>query len=196
MFASQFAERMYLAIVLSIGAIPFGIAVVWLIRVLRSPAPPAGGDDCRAVFAGLNKTGLKAFFLLYLVCSPLCWLPWRFVSCRPQPGGGCATRGRWIGFSPRTWFASAALALVLVAYFGSYAWLSRRGMREVEQFDTDGFFYVPLHDILATEDLTQHHRLAAFYAPANLIDQRLFRGVLVRCVIFRLSFDPTSGTPE
>ncbi|MGE0610325.1 MAG: hypothetical protein AB7O62_24770 [Pirellulales bacterium] len=36
----------------------------------------------KAIFAGLNQTGLIAFIILLLVCLPLCWLPWVIKSCK------------------------------------------------------------------------------------------------------------------
>ncbi|MGC4006629.1 MAG: hypothetical protein QM811_27305 [Pirellulales bacterium] len=39
-------------------------------------------DDNKAVFAGLNVTGLILFIVLLLFCIPLCWLPWVIGSCK------------------------------------------------------------------------------------------------------------------
>ncbi len=36
----------------------------------------------KAVFAGLNQTGVIAFIILLLVCFPLCWIPWVVSSCK------------------------------------------------------------------------------------------------------------------
>ena len=33
-------------------------------------------DEYKAVFAGLNQTGMIVFIVLVLVCVPLCWIPW------------------------------------------------------------------------------------------------------------------------
>jgi hypothetical protein len=32
-------------------------------------------SDNKAVFAGLNQTGLIVFILLIFLCLPLCWIP-------------------------------------------------------------------------------------------------------------------------
>lgn len=36
----------------------------------------------KAVFLGLNQTGVVAFIVLILVCLPLCWLPFVIDSCK------------------------------------------------------------------------------------------------------------------
>jgi hypothetical protein len=39
----------------------------------------------KAIFAGLNQTGLISFILLLLLCFPLCWLPFVLDSCKGVP---------------------------------------------------------------------------------------------------------------
>jgi hypothetical protein len=39
----------------------------------------------KAVFAGLNQTGVIVFILLILLCLPLCWLPFLIDSCKGVP---------------------------------------------------------------------------------------------------------------
>ena len=83
----------------------------------------------------------------------------------------------------QTWKPQFSLRLILVlcvvfgllfAYAGSYYRISRRGMREAEEFGLAGFLYIPFREAAATHDLTRHYWLRRFYAPANLIDQRAF----------------------
>jgi hypothetical protein len=64
----------------------------------------------------------------------------------------------------------------LVPYVGSYAYLSRRGMREAEAFQRQGFLYFSLHEQGTTPEaaVARHYRLVRFYAPINLADQFLF----------------------
>jgi hypothetical protein len=40
----------------------------------------------KAVFAGLNQTGLIVFIVLLLLCFPLCWIPWLVDSMKGEPG--------------------------------------------------------------------------------------------------------------
>ncbi len=39
----------------------------------------------KAVFAGLNQTGMIMFIVLVLVCLPLCWIPWLIDSMKGEP---------------------------------------------------------------------------------------------------------------
>jgi hypothetical protein len=39
----------------------------------------------KAVFAGLNQTGLIVFIVLIFVCLPICWLPWVIDSMKGEP---------------------------------------------------------------------------------------------------------------
>ncbi len=83
---------------------------------------------------------------------------------------------RWYQFSLRSLLLGAVLLNLFFSYVGSYYQLSRRGVREGELRDMEGFFYTPVDDIMATRELTRHHRLSAFFAPANWIDVHLFGG--------------------
>lgn len=38
----------------------------------------------KAVFAGLNQTGLIVFILLIFLCLPLCWLPFVIDSMKGE----------------------------------------------------------------------------------------------------------------
>jgi hypothetical protein len=82
------------------------------------------------------------------------------------------TRLRW------GWILALFVVLpLLIAYVGSYAYLSRRGMREAETWGFKFFFYVPLDDPdLRKNDLTKQIRLVTFYAPVNWIDRTLLNG--------------------
>ena len=81
---------------------------------------------------------------------------------------------RWLRFSLRTLFALIATASLLMAYVGSYYWLSRRGMEQAKVMQSPGFLYVTWEEAAATRDLSWHRMLAQFYAPLNLIDQKAF----------------------
>ena len=61
--------------------------------------------------------------------------------------------------------------LVLVAYIGSYAYLSRRGMREAREYNSEGILYMSFQDVEQSHDLTRHHRLRILFMPLNIIDQ-------------------------
>ena len=80
------------------------------------------------------------------------------------------------------------VTLVLVlAYVGSYVFLSRRGIREAKEFGVEGFMYVACSKTGESEDLTRHFALVAFYAPLNWIDRELFGGEdPCECVASRL----------
>jgi len=77
-------------------------------------------------------------------------------------------------FSLRQVLLLFVLVALLFSYVGSYYRLSRRGMREAAEFQIKGFLYAPANDVFASHDLSTHHRLAVFFAPANSIDRGLF----------------------
>jgi hypothetical protein len=85
--------------------------------------------------------------------------------------------------------AAALYLLVLFApYLGSYAYLSRRGMREAQQYGMKSFLYMPAQEATGYEEMRRHYRLAAFFAPVNELDQALFGAdAPVRCIYFGLS---------
>ena len=77
---------------------------------------------------------------------------------------------------------------LLMAYVGSYAYLSRRGMREAEEYRFNQFLYISVDEALETEDLSRHHKLAEFYAPLNWVDQTFLNAKgPVQGLLFRLS---------
>ena len=39
----------------------------------------------KAIFAGLNQTGVIVSIILLIVCFPLCWLPWVIDSMKGNP---------------------------------------------------------------------------------------------------------------
>jgi len=39
----------------------------------------------KVVFAGLNQTGLITFVVLFLLCFPLCWIPFIVDSMKGDP---------------------------------------------------------------------------------------------------------------
>jgi hypothetical protein len=90
--------------------------------------------------------------------------------------------------SARVRLALLTFAVLLVAYLGSYAWLSRRGIREARDSGLDGFLYVSTDEAFATHDLRMHHSLAVFYSPASWFDQALFgTPAPVRGIMFGLA---------
>jgi uncharacterized membrane protein YdbT with pleckstrin-like domain len=42
-------------------------------------------DSNKAVFLGLNQTGMIVAIVLFFVCFPLCWLPWVIGSMKGTP---------------------------------------------------------------------------------------------------------------
>jgi len=39
----------------------------------------------KAVFAGLNQSGLVVFIILIVICLPLCWIPFLVDSLKGEP---------------------------------------------------------------------------------------------------------------
>jgi hypothetical protein len=73
-------------------------------------------------------------------------------------------------------FGCVVLGL-LFAYVGTYYRLSRRGMREAKAYGEEYYFYyIPVAEMTGEKDLARHHRRAAFFAPANWVDQKIFGG--------------------
>jgi hypothetical protein len=61
-------------------------------------------------------------------------------------------------------------------------------MREAETVNWKFFLYVPMEEVGATHDLSEHHRRMAFYAPANWVDRTFFGGKdPVVCILWGLS---------
>jgi hypothetical protein len=88
-----------------------------------------------------------------------------------------------VATAKRSWRPQFSLRLMLVlcvvfgllfAYAGSYYRLSRRGMREAEEYGLAGFLYVPFEEAAAKKSLNRHHWIALFFTPANLVDQSAF----------------------
>jgi hypothetical protein len=42
-------------------------------------------DPNKAIFLGLNQTGLIVFIILIVVCIPLCWIPFVVGSMKGTP---------------------------------------------------------------------------------------------------------------
>src|SRR5438874_8539220 len=75
---------------------------------------------------------------------------------------------------------------LLLAYVGSYWYLSRRGIREAKTYNMFGFLYVSMKE----GDFSQHERLARFYAPANWVDRTFFHGEgPMLCILSGLSVE-------
>ena len=82
---------------------------------------------------------------------------------------------RWYQFSLRTLLLSAVVVSLLSSYIGCYYRLSRRGMEEARQAEIEGFFYVPIDEVIAAGGVTPKHcLLLLLFSPANAIDHLLF----------------------
>jgi hypothetical protein len=87
-------------------------------------------------------------------------------------GTGLRIRGRrWV-----RWLLAAFLWLLVVTYYGSYYYLSRRGMAEAERLGLRYFFYVPFEEVARTHDMTWQRRFVYLYEPLNEVDQLWFGG--------------------
>ncbi len=78
----------------------------------------------------------------------------------------------------------------LLAYVGSYHRLSRRGVREAQEYGFPGFLYIPGAEAATSGNLMRHYALATFYAPLNWIDQAIFGApspVWTMCIMWHLS---------
>ena len=82
---------------------------------------------------------------------------------------------------------AVALWALAVSYIGSYYHLSRRGMREAEQFGIPGFIYISYQEYAATENLGRHFALARLYSPLNWLDQTIFGAPGPAVCLLRLS---------
>lgn len=82
---------------------------------------------------------------------------------------------RMFQFSLRTMLKLAVLVCLLTSYGTCYYRISRARMAEAAETGLEGFFYVPMDDIVAANDLTaRHYLLALFFAPANMVDHFVF----------------------
>lgn len=79
-------------------------------------------------------------------------------------------------FRLRTLLLLLTVTACLNAYSVEYYRLSRRGVEESFQHGLSEFLYVPVDEVLHSEDLTGHDRMVCFFAPANWLDQYLFDG--------------------
>jgi hypothetical protein len=61
------------------------------------------------------------------------------------------------------------IGLVLTVYVGLYAWLSRRGYAEADQFRIKGFYYFSPAD--SDTWRAKNYGCAALFAPLNAIDR-------------------------
>lgn len=93
-----------------------------------------------------------------------------------------------VRFRLRSMMVAILIVAMVLAYVASYVQLSRRGMREANEYGLDGFLYVPCAEASASEDLTRHWWLALFYSPANWADRQFFGGQgPVESIMWRLS---------
>jgi len=94
------------------------------------------------------------------------------------------------------WGRILALVIVLpllLAYVGSYAYLSRRGMHDAEGAGLKFFFYVPLDNPdLRRNDLSRQMQFVNLYRPLNWVD-RTFFGVTHPCTGMTLTL---AGKPQ
>jgi hypothetical protein len=69
------------------------------------------------------------------------------------------------------------LGLLLTLYGGTYYWLSRRGIAEIQALGGGYFFYCPLSDLERNNRLPIQHGLARLvFDPINQIDRAWFAG--------------------
>jgi hypothetical protein len=52
---------------------------------VRTPKARSTMPQGKAVFAGLNQTGLIVFIILLVLCLPICWIPWLIDSMKGEP---------------------------------------------------------------------------------------------------------------
>jgi hypothetical protein len=64
----------------------------------------------------------------------------------------------------------------MFTYGGAYCRLRNRGLEDARKFGIEGFFYVPIHANVTSEDMNRHVQLAVLFEPANWIDRNLFGG--------------------
>ena len=69
------------------------------------------------------------------------------------------------------WVMIAVAVAMFFVYIGSYAYLSRRGMREAREYNSEGILYLSFQEVEQSHNLTRHHRLRILYMPLNIIDQ-------------------------
>ena len=79
-------------------------------------------------------------------------------------------------FRLRTLLLLVTASACLTAYSVEYYRRSRRGLKDSFQLGFSMFFYVPVDEVLDSEDLTDHDRMVYFFAPANWLDQHVFGG--------------------
>ena len=85
-------------------------------------------------------------------------------------------------------FVTITLLSVVMAYAGAYYGLSRRGLEEASTYGMEGFLYVPVDEVMASEDLSSHYRWCMFFAPANWVDRHIFGGAHpVTDILFHIS---------
>lgn len=97
-------------------------------------------------------------------------------SSTPKDGDGMRTLPVPGRTRRRARLLAAALGLLL-AYVGTYVYLSRRGMAEARAIGFEFFFYCPVSDLRRYEDLPVQHGLAvAVFDPVNRVDRAWFGG--------------------
>ena len=80
---------------------------------------------------------------------------------------------------PRSWWLPLGilLAVTLLSYVGSYAWLYQRGLTEADDAGLpDTFLFVPVESVNQSHDLTLHYRRRMFYEPMNWVHYQWFGG--------------------
>ncbi len=100
-------------------------------------------------------------------------------------------------FGLRSMFAAIALLAVSMSYAAAYIRLSQRGIEEAATHGLEGFLYVPLDEVMASENLSVQRRWCIFFAPANWVDRHMFGGPdPVTDILFRISMRPLHGRHE
>lgn len=83
---------------------------------------------------------------------------------------------RMFRFRLRTLLLLVTACACLTAYSVEYYRRSRRGVEDSFEHGLSAFLYVPVDDVLHSEDLTDHDRMVSFFAPANWLDRHVFDG--------------------
>jgi len=74
------------------------------------------------------------------------------------------------------WSAVAAAVLLLIAYVGAYVQLRARGLREMADYNSEGFFYDHIATLEESHDFSTHQARYRFFRPLNWIDHVIFNG--------------------
>ena len=87
-----------------------------------------------------------------------------------------------------TRFSVVCVVCLVTFYVLGYAFLRNRGMREMRRYESEGFLYDSVENVIRTHDLRVHHFRSRIFAPLNFFDQLLFEDAKpVMSILFELS---------